>query len=125
MYCQEHGRLPTAHLRRYTLRTDGFVSVQAGYEGGEFVTQPLVFDGGELELNYSTSAVGSVQVEIQDVEGNAIPNYGLAECPEKFGDEIEGVMSWKTGKDVGDLAGKPVRLRFVLKDANLYAFRFR
>jgi len=23
-----------------------------------------------------------------------------------------------------DLAGKPVRLRFVLKDADLYAFRF-
>ena len=37
MYCQEHGRLPSAHLRRYTLRTDGFVSVQAGFEGGELV----------------------------------------------------------------------------------------
>ncbi len=125
MYCQEHGRLPTAHLRRYTLRTDGFVSVQAGFEGGEFLTQPLVFEGGELEMNYSTSAVGSVQVEIQDAEGRAIPGYGLDECPEKFGDEIEGTMGWNAGSGVGNLAGRPVRLRFALKDADMYAFRFR
>ena len=125
MYCQEHGRLPTAHLRRYTLRTDGFVSVQAGFTGGQFVTRPLVFEGGELELNYSTSAVGSVQVEIQDTEGHALPGYRLEDCPEKFGDEIEGVMGWNAGSGVDKLAGRAVRLRFVLKDADLYAFRFR
>ena len=51
--------------------------------------------------------------------------YRLADCPEKFGDEIEGVMGWYAGAGVGDLAGQPVRLRFVLKDADLYAFRFR
>ena len=125
MYCQEHGRLPTAHLRRYTLRTDGFVSVQAGFTGGQFVTRPLVFEGGELELNYSTSAVGSAQVEIQDTEGRALPGYRLEDCPEKFGDEIEGVMGWNAGSGVDKLAGRAVRLRFVLKDADLYAFRFR
>ena len=31
---------------------------------------------------------------------------------------------WKQGPDVGALAGKPVRLRFVLKDADLYSLRF-
>ena len=66
-----------------------------------------------------------MQVEIQDAEGNPIPGYRLSDCPEKFGDEIEGVMSWKAGSGVGDLAGRAVRLRFVLKDADLYAFRFR
>jgi hypothetical protein len=99
--------------------------VNAGYAGGEFLTKPMVFEGSELELNYSTSAVGSVQVEIQDAEGHALPGYGLNDCPEKFGDEIEGVISWNAGPGVGDLAGKAVRLRFVLKDADLYAFKFR
>jgi hypothetical protein len=99
--------------------------VNTGYDGGEFLTKPMVFDGGELELNYSTSAVGSVQVEIQDTEGNALPGYGLADCPEKFGDEIDGVMAWNAGPGLGDLAGKAVQLRFVLKDADLYAFKFR
>jgi hypothetical protein len=34
--------------RRYTLRIDGFVSVQAPLSGGEFVTKPLVFQGSHL-----------------------------------------------------------------------------
>ena len=125
LYGMENSHLPSQRIRRYALRTDGFVSVNAGYNGGEFLSKPLVFEGGELELNYSTSAVGSVQVEIQDAEGKAMPGYGLADCPEKFGDEIEGVMAWNAGPGVDKLAGQTVRLRFVLKDADLYAFRFR
>ena len=58
VYSRQHSRLPTAHLRRYSLRTDGFVSMSAGYGRGSFTTRPFVFSGEELELNYSTSAVG-------------------------------------------------------------------
>ena len=43
VYIVEHFRLPTARVRRGVLRTDGFVSVHAGYQDGEFVTKPLVF----------------------------------------------------------------------------------
>jgi hypothetical protein len=125
IYGMEHKDLPTMRIRRYSLRTDGFVSVQADFDGGEFVSHPMRFEGAELELNFSTSAVGSVRVEIQDAEGYALPGYSLEDCPEKFGDEIEGVMAWNGGSGVGALAGTPVRLRFVLKDADLYAFRFR
>ena len=125
IYGMENSHLPTQRIRRYSLRTDGFVSVQAGYGGGEITTPMLTFDGEELELNYSTSAVGSVRVEIQDAAGTPLPGFGLDACPELFGDEIEGAMSWDGGRDVSSLAGKAVRLRFVLKDADLYAFRFR
>jgi hypothetical protein len=34
-------------------------------------------------------------------------------------------MSWNAGSGLGDLAGRSVWLRFVLKDADLYAFKFR
>ena len=125
LYSRQHSRLPTTHLRRYALRTDGFVSVNAGFSGGEFVTRPLVFSGGELEMNYSTSAVGSVQVEIQDVEGRPVSGFSLSDGSEKFGDEIEGVFRWDSEVDLNGLAGTTVKLRFVLKDADLYAFRFR
>ncbi len=125
MYGMENAHLPTQRIRRYALRTDGFVAVEAGYAGGEFTTHPLIFAGGELELNYSTSAVGSIRIEIQDVEGRPQPGFALQDCPEKFGDEIEGVMRWNGGKDVSGLAGRPLRLRFALVDADLYAFRFR
>jgi hypothetical protein len=125
IYGVENMRYPSVNIRRYALRTDGFVSVQAGYEGGEFLTRPLLFEGDELELNFSTSAVGSVRVEIQDAEGRALPGYGLEDCPEIFGDEIEGVVRWDGGRGLSSLAGRPVRLRFAVKDADIYAFRFR
>jgi hypothetical protein len=125
VYWVEHYRHPTCRLRRGTLRLDGFASLNAGYAGGEALTRPLIFEGTELVLNYATSAAGSVRVEIQDVEGHAIPGYTLAECPEIYGDQIGGAVRWQSGSDVSRLAGQPVRLRFVLKDADVYSLRFR
>lgn len=111
--------------RRYTLRTDGFVSVHAGYGGGEMLTRPLVFDGSELILNYSTSAAGSLAVELQGPDGGALPGFGLEDCLPLVGDEIEGIVRWRHGEDLRAVAGRPVRLRFVLRDADLYSMRFR
>ena len=124
MYGMENAHLPTQRIRRYSLRTDGFVSVNGGFKGGEFTTRPLIFSGSSLELNYATSAVGSLKVEIQDADGHAIPGFSLDDFPEKFGDEIDGKVSWNGGGDVSSLAGNPVRLRFLLKDADVYAFKF-
>jgi len=113
-----------SYLQRGTLRPDGFVSMNAPYAGGEFTTKPLRFQGKELTINFSTSAVGSVRVEIQDVDGKPIDGYGLQQCPEIYGDRIEHVVAWKGGSDLSALAGKPVRLRFVMKDSDLYSVRF-
>jgi hypothetical protein len=66
LYYSEHYSTPKNQLRRATLRTDGFVSVHAPAQDGEFITRPLTFAGKALVLSYSTSAAGSVQVEIQD-----------------------------------------------------------
>lgn len=112
-------------LRRYSLRLDGFVSVKAPLSGGELMTKPIVFSGKELALNFASSAAGDIRVEIQDEAGKAIPGYALEECPPVFGNAIERVVTWKGGADVSDLAGKTVRLRFVLRDAELFAYRFR
>ena len=111
-------------LRRYTIRQDGFVSIHAGVPGGELVTRPLVFEGSRLTLNVATSAAGTVRVEIQDAEGNPIPGFTLDDSPEIYGDSLDLVVEWKGGADVSALAGKPIRLRFVMEDADLYAIRF-
>jgi hypothetical protein len=111
-------------FRRYTLRIDGFVSANAPMRGGEVVTKPLKFTGSKLAMNFATSAAGSVRIEIQDATGKPIKGFALADCPEIFGDQIEQVVAFKTGSDVSRLAGRPIRLRFVLKDADLYSFQF-
>ena len=124
MYMDEHVRTDAAHIRRVTIRPDGFVSVHAGYDGGDLITRPLVFTGRRLSLNYSTSASGSVRVELLNSFGRPVAGFGAAESQEIFGDELERTVTWAGKSDAGALAGQPVRLRFLLRDADLYSFRF-
>ena len=115
---------PYSRLRRFTYRVDGFVSVRASGEGGEVVTKPLTFSGNKLAINFATSAQGSVRIEIQEVEGRPINGFTLAACDELRGDAIEQVVAWESDADLGAMAGKPVRLRFALNNADLFSFRF-
>ena len=124
LYVGQNYVQPTAHLARFTLRLDGIGSVSADYAGGEMITKPLVFSGSRLTLNVSASAAGGVQVEIQTADGEPIPGYTLDECPVLVGDSLVREVKWTRGGDVSVLAGQPVRLRFVLKDADLYALKF-
>ncbi len=115
----------TWHIERLLLRTDGFASVSAPWAGGEMVTRPFTFTGKELEINYRTGAPGFVRVEIQDAVGAPIPGHTLDDCPEIIGDEIARIVAWKGGSDVSRLAGRPVRLRLAMKDADLFALCFK
>jgi hypothetical protein len=124
IYVQHNLGYPTSHIKRYALRLDGFVSVKAMYAGGEMLTKPFTFTGKNLTLNYATSAGGGVRVEIQSADGKPIPGYALADCPEIIGDETDRTVSWKAGADVSALTGREIRLRFVMKDADLYSLRF-
>jgi len=115
----------STEIRRYTIRIDGFVSLNAPLSGGEIVTKPLTFEGGNLTLNLETSGAGGVQVEVQDAAGTPIEGYRLEDCPPIFCDSLRHVVRWNgAGGDVRPLAGKPIRLRLALRDADLYAFRF-
>ena len=120
-----HGTGSYGFIQRYSLRTDGFASIRAPLAGGEFLTRPLVFAGRELVINYSTSGAGSIRVELQEPGGSAIDGYSLSEARRNVGDAIEQVVHWNSGPDVSRLAEKPVRLRLVMHDADLYAFHFR
>jgi hypothetical protein len=111
-------------MRRYSMRLDGFVSINAPLEGGEAVTKPIRFAGKKLTLNFASSAAGDIRVELQDAQGRAIPGFGLDACPPLFGDTLERSVIWNDSDDVSRLAGQPIRLRFVLRDADLYSFRF-
>jgi hypothetical protein len=111
-------------LRRYTLRLDGFVSLNAPMSGGEVITKRLKFSGSQLTMNFATSAAGSVRVEIQDAAGKPIEGFSLADCHDHFGDTVDRAVQWKNGPDMGQLVGQSIRLRFVLKDADLYSFQW-
>jgi hypothetical protein len=124
LYVSHDNAQPTKHLRRYTLRLDGFVSVNAPYCGGEMITKLFTFTGKELYLNFATSAAGFIKVEILDKDGSKIKGFELEKSTEIIGNEIEKTVMWKGNPDLEKLNGKPIRLRFVMKDADLYSIKF-
>ncbi len=124
MYMTHNYRTPDAHIRRVTLRQDGFISVHAPDLGGEFTTRPLKFKGSRLRINYSTSVTGSVRVEVLNHFSRPVLGFNLKDSSEIYGDELDRIVRWGENEDLSALEGQTVRLRFVLRDANLYSFQF-
>lgn len=119
LYRLSHYGQGSAHLSRYELRTDGFAHYAAGDIEGVFVTTPIIFDGTSLEINASTSAGGYVRVEMCQPFGKS-----LAESSEIIGDQVSRIIKWKSKTDIRSFAGHPIQLKFYLKDADLYSFKF-
>ena len=124
MYISEHYGWPDHRLRRVSLRPWGFASVNAGHRGGEIVTKPFTFAGSELRINFSTSAVGSVAVEVQQPGGHPVAGLALDEMTPIYGDQLDATVVWNSKTELAAVAGRPIRLRFVLRDGDIYALRF-
>ena len=106
-----------------TLRLDGFISVESDGEG-TLTTKPLVFLGDTIEVN-ANAAGGSLTVEALDADGKVIEGFGVADCTPITTDSVRHVLIWKDNADCHLLQGRPIKLRFHLKNAKLYAFEPR
>jgi hypothetical protein len=124
LYVQRHYGQPTTYIERLTLRLDGFASLHGPYAGGELVTKPFTFTGSKLSLNFATSAAGSVRVELQTVDGAALPGFALTDCKELVGDDINRSVIWPKG-DLRQIGKQPIRLKISLRDADVYSFQFQ
>jgi hypothetical protein len=118
------GRDADSAVFRAVQRLDGFVSADAGPDGGELVTPPLVFSGERLKLNADCGGSGEIWIELQDAQGNPIPGCTLADAVSIDRNGTDQEVWWKQGPDVSALAGKPVSLRIKMRSAKLYAFQF-
>jgi hypothetical protein len=111
-YFKDMGALELAKLR-----LDGFVSMDADGEGS-IVTQPMEARGQRLHVN--TEAAGSVRAAVLDAETmEPLPGYGSAECAAVHGDRLSAALTWPRGPLDAE---RPVRVRFELTNAKLYAF---
>ena len=103
------------------LRLDGFVSLDAGATEGSVLTKPLILEGKNLHLNVAAPQ-GEIRAEILDAEGQKVlSGFSRGECIPVQGDSLNAELKWKKAL-VSSLAGKTVRLRFILRNASLYAF---
>jgi len=108
-----------AKLNRYTIRMDGFASLHADGKEVQAVTKPFTYTGGELHINFETSAMGYVYVTLIDAKGNRFP------ACETFGNAIDRKVVFDDPEAVAANAGKPVTLEFRLRDADIYSMQFR
>jgi len=126
MYISEHYRRKNApsRIRRLAIRPWGFVSVHADHRNGQMLTKPITFSKPRLFLNMSTSAAGWIRVSVCDQSGKAFPGLDGSQSAPLFGDEIELMAHWDQNMDLSKFQNKPIRLRFELNDADLFAMRF-
>ena len=111
-------------ISRLVSRLDGFVSVDAPYEGGEFTTPPMIFEGGALRLNVHTSFPGCVKVEVL-CDGQPVKGCTLEDADPISGNFIDREVTWNGNGNLSGLAGRPIQLRVAMWDAKLYAFQFQ
>lgn len=118
-----------------TLRRDGFASMDAGPEGGVLTTRPMKFNANYLFVNLKTNAPdGELRIEILHPDGRAITvtkndtkqqitPFTKENSSPLAADQTLMTVGWANGiQDLSMLAGRPVKFRFHLKNASLYAF---
>ena len=111
-------------IYRASQRVDGYVSLDAGYPGGKITTRPLRFAGSRLLLNLHAQGSGGIRVAVLDAAGKPLPGFAGSDCDWINADAIDHEVVWKSGADLGALAGKAVRLELTLRNARLFAFQF-
>lgn len=104
----------------FELRQDGFVGLRSSGGCGIAGTRPLLYMGGDIQLNVKCQ--GSVRAQITDYEGKTLLGYSFSDCQPFTGDSIAWVPHFKE-KNVEDLTGKLIRLEIALDGAILYAIR--
>jgi hypothetical protein len=102
------------------MRRDGFASMDAGETSGTLTTRPISFKGAHLFVN-ANAAKGELRAELLDQAGKVIEPFTQANSSVMKADKTLQEITWPTG-DLSKYANTPVRLRFTLKNAELYAF---
>ncbi|MEE3220501.1 MAG: hypothetical protein VX257_09575, partial [Planctomycetota bacterium] len=106
-----------------TDRRDGFVSVNADNEG-VMTTRRFIVIGDTLVVN-AKAGKGEIRVEAIDALGRVIEGFSKENCEPVTGDNIRHVVSWTGGSNCHPLQARPIKLKFHLKQAQLYSFEFQ
>ena len=118
-----------------TMRKDGYAGLYANrYREGIVVTRQLISLGTKLVINARCAPGGSVRVEVADRYDEPLEPCLKEQCDTFTGDSVAHTVTWAGKPDipagVGSRWGGPGertywrKLRFFLRDAELYSFHF-
>jgi hypothetical protein len=97
---------------------DRYVSRDAGAAEGTLRTPPVILDGKKLTVNAAVN--GQLRLRLLDPAGEPLAGLDANDCTPIHGDALDHPVQWKA--PLGSLAGKPVRVEFLLTDGQLYGF---
>ncbi len=80
--------------------------------------------GSKGQVSFFAQGCGSERAEGFDATDRPIPGFTEEDSDKISGDAVDHLVSWNGQSDVLILKGKPVKLRFIMRDAKLYAFQF-
>jgi len=101
------------------LRLDGYVSLDASYDGGSVTTVPVLPGGDSLHLN-AAARWGDIVVEVLGADGEPV-----AISEPVSGNDTDLIVRWPGGQPNPLATDDPVQLRFKLRNARLYAYWVR
>jgi hypothetical protein len=125
-----------------TVQLDRLIALRADEPMGAFLTRPLLVEGDELYVNANVDRELRIEVvnptgKLEDTgpKGGVIGHYiagreevfagfGRHDCEAIVGDNLKRRVRWK-GKSIGQLKGQAVRLRFLARMADVYAFQIK
>ena len=121
-----------------TITVDRFASITAGFMEGQLVTKPMTWPGGDLLLNASTTrhfdsypldGGGAMKIEVWDESGQPVEGFsGESAVPFDRNVPTRGTVEpaavrWSGDRSLDELAGKQIRLMFLMRDSHLFSFR--
>jgi len=112
---------PDCRLRRFVYRKDGFVALSGT---GSVLTKPLVYAGDSLSVNYRCADGGVLKLELCDAAGKPLSDFTADNSSPLKGDAVNANVEWNGTRTLADMAGKTVRLRLHLKNAEVFAIQF-
>jgi hypothetical protein len=106
------------------LRLDGFVSIEPTGPKGTMTTRTLSFVGQRLEVNANARGGGTITAEVLDEAGKPLKGFAAKDSDPIQDDNLHHTVTWNGSSDIGRLQRRPIRLKFYLQHAKLYAFQF-
>lgn len=118
------GHLPekVMSIARASWSRDRMVSLQADNREGMVETQLLTPGGSNLQVNYQLKPQGAFKVEILDDTGNVKKGYEAALSSTYGSDGLFKTIKWKNQSMIP--GGEPIKLRFSIRNGDLFSYKF-
>ena len=105
-----------------TLRLDGFCSMRAGDSEGWLISRRDPFRKPAVTINARTGTNGYVLAEIIDRRNKVVPGFSKQDCVAFSGDSVRHELKWKTAQFTGAQKANDYKIRFWLKNADLFSY---